>query len=185
MNVALPRSLNVDEFLAWAVGQQEGKYELVDGVVIKEPQQNWGHARMRMHVLLALREAVDVRAGLFAAPNGPTVRVGRHTAFVPDALVAPLPEPVSDSLEIPNPVIVVEVLSPSTARADATTKLRGYFEVPSVQHYLILDPEDCTVTHHKRGAAAIETRVITEGALALEPPGLEVRLTDIFASATA
>src|SRR6478736_9397527 len=74
-------------------------------------------------------------------------------------------------------------LSPSTARMDATTKLRGYFEVPSVQHYLIVDPEGQTVTHHKRGVAAIETRVISEGALALDPPGLEIHLTDIFARA--
>jgi Uma2 family endonuclease len=102
---------------------------------------------------------------------------------VPDALVAALPEPASDSLEIPNPIIVVEVLSPSTARIDATTKLRGYFEVPSVQHYLIVDPEGQTVTHHKRGVAAIETRVISEGALALDPPGLEIHLADIFAPA--
>ena len=95
--------------------------------------------------------------------------------------MAPLPEPAHDSLEIPNPVIVVEVLSPSTATMDATTKLRGYFEVPSIQHYLIVDPEGQTITHHKRGAAAIETRVLVEGALTLEPPGLGINLADIFA----
>ena len=101
----------------------------------------------------------------------------------PTPLVAPFPEPAPDSLEIPNPVVVIEVLSPSTARMDATTKLRGYFEVPSVQHYLIVDPEGQTVTHHKRGVAAIETRVVSEGALALDPPGLEIRPADIFAAA--
>jgi hypothetical protein len=33
MNVALPRSLNVDQYLAWAERQEQGKYELIDGVV--------------------------------------------------------------------------------------------------------------------------------------------------------
>jgi Uma2 family endonuclease len=54
-----------------------------------------------------------------------------------------------------------------------------------VQHYLILDPEDRTVTHHKRGATAIETRVVSEGSLSLNPPGLELRLADIFGAARA
>ena len=70
------------------------------------------------------------------------MRIAKHKAFVPDALVAPLPEPAFDSLEILNPIIVVEVLSPSTARMDATTEARAAIsKVASVQHYLIIDPE--------------------------------------------
>jgi Uma2 family endonuclease len=181
MNVALPRSLTVDQFLAWAVRQEQGKYELIDGVVVMQQSQQWEHSKVKLAVTMSMHEAVR-RANLqfYVAVDGPTVRINEQKAFVPDALVAPLPEPERDSLEIPNPVIVVEVLSPSTARVDATTKLRGYFEVPSVQHYLILDCEDRTITHHKRGAATIETQVVATGALALDPPGLELRLLDIF-----
>jgi len=65
VNVALPRSLNVDQFLAWAVRQKEGKYELIDGVVIKGQPQNWGHSKTRMQVFLALREAIDERPSDF------------------------------------------------------------------------------------------------------------------------
>ena len=113
------------------------------------------------------------------------MRISKHKAFVPDALVAPLPEPAFDSLEITNPIIVVEVLSPSTVRMDTTTKLDGYFKVASVQHYLIVDPETRTVTHYKRGrAAAVRTRVVRKGVLALKPPGIEIRSSDLFAPAS-
>ena len=143
-----------------------------------------GASKVKLAITIALHEVVrKTGAALYVAVDGPTVRVAERVAFVPDALVAPLPEPAPDSLEIPNPVIVVEVLSPSTARMDATTKLRGYFDVPSIQHYLIVDPEWQTVTHHKRGSSAIETRVVAEGTLALDPPGLEIRLSEIFAPA--
>jgi len=187
MNIALPRSLNVDEFLAWTQRQEQGKYELIDGVVVMQQSQQWGHSKVKAALYVAILGAID-RSGIghYVAIDGPTVRISKRKAFVPDVLVAPLPEPELTSLEIANPVIVAEVLSPSTARVDATTKLRGYFEVASVQHYLILDPEDRTVTHHKRGAAAaIETRVITEGTLVLDPPGLEIGLADIFGAAPA
>jgi Uma2 family endonuclease len=181
MNVALPKSLNVDEFLAWAVRQEQGNYELIDGVVIMQQSQTWGHAKVKLEIAIVLRDVIRT-AGLpfYAASDGPTVRISERRAFVPDALVAPLPEPDQDSLEIPNPIIVVEVLSPSTARIDASTKLRGYFELPHLQHYLILDPEDRTVTHHRRTATAIETMVVSEGTLKLEPPGLAIHLDQIF-----
>jgi Uma2 family endonuclease len=184
MNVVLPNRLTVDEFLAWAVRQEQGKYELFDGVVVMQQAQQWEHAKVKLEIVLVLREAIK-RAGLnyYAAPDGMTVRITKRTAFEPDALVAPLPEPDRKSLEVSNPTIVVEVLSPSTARADATKKLRGYFQVPSVQHYLILDPEGFTVTHHKRGPGdALETRVVGEGAVHLDPPGLVIEVRDIFGS---
>ena len=183
MNVALPRSLNVDEFLAWAVRQPKGKYELIDGVVIMQQAQQWGHSKVKFEVALALREAIE-KAGVpyYVASDGPAVRVERHKAFIPDALVAPLPEPQFDSLEVHNPTIVVEVLSPSTARMDATTKLSGYFKVASVQHYLIVDPEKRTITHHKRSGAAVKTRTLRKGVLKLSPPGIELPLSEVFGS---
>jgi Uma2 family endonuclease len=183
MNVALPRSLNVDQYLAWAERQEQGRYELIDGVVIMQQSQTWGHAKVKTRVFSALERAIETRnLSYFAAPDGMTVRVADRTAFEPDALVAPLPEPEATSLEIPDPIIVVEVLPPSTARIDVTTKLRGYFEVASVQHYLILDPEGRTVTHYKRGSSnVIETRVLMEGIIALDPPGIEIHAGDLFA----
>lgn|GEM_PF-7030588 len=57
----------------------------------------------------------EARVACYVGIDGPTVRVGEHRGFVPDVLVAPFPEPAPDSLVIPNPVIVVEGLSPSTA----------------------------------------------------------------------
>ena len=82
-----------------------------------------------------------------------TVRITGRTAFEPDALVVCPPPTDLQTMEIPNPVIVVEVLSPSTAADDHGLKLDGYFSLPSVQHYLILDPDRRVMIHHRRGQA--------------------------------
>src|SRR5712691_1137842 len=88
------------------------------------------------------------------------------------------------SIEVPNPVIVVEVLSPSTRRIDATAKLAGYFRVPSVAHYLIVDPTKPMVVHHARGTQdTIVTRIVTEGSIGLDPPGMELTVSDIYRAA--
>jgi Uma2 family endonuclease len=115
-------------------------------------------------------------------PDGMTVRVDRHTAHEPDALVycgAKLP---SDTIEVPSPLIVVEVLSPSTRRIDASAKLAGYFKVESVHHYLIVDPDQRLVIHHSRGVGdLIGTRIVRSGTLELSPPGMKVPIARFFA----
>jgi Uma2 family endonuclease len=84
--------------------------------------------------------------------------------------------------EVPIPLILVEVLSPSTKRRDHGAKLEGYFTLPSLWHYLIIDPDASRVIHHKRGAGnAIETEIVTGPRLQLDPPALEVDLTEALA----
>jgi hypothetical protein len=98
-------------------------------------------------------------------------RCAARTAFEPDALVYCGPRLPPHSIEIPDPIIVVEVLSEGTA----ARQLAGYFSLPGVAHYLIFDAENRTAIHHKRGLGdMIETRILKEGPLRLDPPGLEI-----------
>ena len=48
------------------------------------------------------------------------------------------------------PLIVVEVVSPSSERDDSDAKLVDYFSVASIQHYLIVFSEKRVVVHHQR-----------------------------------
>jgi hypothetical protein len=69
---------------------------------------------------------------------------------------------------------------------DVAVKLKRYFELASVQHYLILDPDGFTTTHHKRGSGdALETRVLSDGAVPLDPPGLVIEIKDVFVPAAS
>jgi Uma2 family endonuclease len=183
MNVVLPTRMTVDEFLAWAVRQDKGRYELFDGRVVMQQPQNWGHAETTWRVANVLALAIE-RSGVpfYAAPVGMTVRITKKFAFEPDALVAPLPKPERRNLEIPNPVLVVEVLSRSTRKRDLTDKLAGYFQVPSIQHYLVIDPEDREVVWHRRaaGGGLEPPQKLRDGSLALDPPGIMLAVADVF-----
>jgi Uma2 family endonuclease len=175
--------LNVDAFLAWADGRQ-GRWELRDGRPVMMAPERALHALTKYAAQKAL-EAGIARAGLPCRmfPDGMTVRITARTAFEPDALVVcPSPSDLS-TMEIPNPVVVVEVLSPSTAADDHGLKLDGYFSLMSVEHYLILDADRRVMIWHKRGTAgAIETRMLRDGLVRLEPPGLEGEVAAFFAA---
>jgi Uma2 family endonuclease len=86
-----------------------------------------------------------------------------------------------EAVEVPNPIIVVEVASPSTRRLDTSLKLGGYFSLPSVHHYLIVDPEGPPVVHHgRRPDGTILTSIVREGPFTLSPPGIELTVADML-----
>lgn len=109
------------------------------------------------------------------------VRIDQDTAHEPDALVYCGERLPDNAIEVPNPVIIVEVLSPSTRHIDASSKLAGYFRISSVRHYLIIDPDKQLLVHHARGEAdTIATRIVKQGSLRLEPPGIDITVEEIF-----
>ena len=175
--------MNADEFIAWAMEQPRGRrYELVGGEVIAMAPEQLEHTEAKGAVYRALHEAIRA-AGIScrAYTEGPTVRVDPTTAYQPDCLVrcgVPL-DPTG--VEIVDPIIVVEVASPSTQALDAGAKLDNYFRLPSVRHYLIVKVKNRSVIHHaRRDDGSIETRIVGSGPLGLDPPGITVKVESFF-----
>jgi Uma2 family endonuclease len=174
--------MTVDEFLVWAEGQ-EGRWELYNGVPYAMAPERARHREVKFAVQTALVQGIR-HAGLpcHMEPDGATVRVSEHVAHEPDALVYCGPKLPYNSIEVPNPIILVEVASPSTRKIDGTIKLRGYFSLPSVQHFLVIDPDSPPVIHYRRQPdGTILTEFIPDGTLRLDPPGIDIAIADIFA----
>jgi Uma2 family endonuclease len=192
--IALPKhKMNVDQFLAWAEAQpkEAGRFELWDGEVIAKhgpagdemnAERN-KHAIAKGEVYVALRAAIRL-SGLpwRALVDGPSIRFSDGKLVEPDVVACLGAEIDPNAMEVTNPAIVVEVLSPSTQKLDLSWKLEAYFTLPSIQHYLVVDPDKPVVIHHKRGQGEIiETRFVATPALRLDPPGLVVDLTEVLA----
>jgi Uma2 family endonuclease len=110
-----------------------------------------------------------------------TVKFDERTAYQPDALVHCEKALHDETVIVPAPVIVVEVLLPSTATLDTGAKLADYFRLPSLCHYLIVRTDRPTVIHHCRGdGELIETRIVTSGGIDLDPPGVTLELAQIY-----
>ena len=79
-------------------------------------------------------------------------------------------------------MIIAEVLSPSTSTTDRAWKLREYFRLPSVRHYLIVWPDREQIVYHCRGdTGAVETAMLTTGEIRLDPPGIAISVEEIYA----
>ncbi|EJW10819.1 hypothetical protein A33M_4052 [Rhodovulum sp. PH10] len=190
MNAPLPPTarMTVQEFLDWSARQPETeRYELVDGRVVAMTRDSVKHNRAKSAVYRALYDAIQsapVPCEVFI--DGVGVRVGERTVRIPDVVVHCGAEPDPDALLIDTPVIVVEVVSPSSEREDRETKLVDYFALPSVAHYLIVAGTQGAVVHHRRtGEATIDTRILRDGEIVLDPPGLTVSVEALLGPAAA
>jgi Uma2 family endonuclease len=182
MDTALAqKSMTAEEFAVWAEARPEKHWELFQGVAEMQQSQTWGHQQVIGALYRLFYASIrEKHLDLYVGSQGLVVEADPKTAFEPDVVV------FSGRMEkagiiAANPMIVVEVLSPSTARRDFSVKLAGYFKVPSIEHYIIADWEACELIHYRREGAAIAPPVILrEGELRLDPPGIGLALADVF-----
>ncbi len=180
------KKMTVAEFMEW-YETQEGKWELHDGIPVRRHDPIKGHSERIEHIeakleaVLAMRLAID-KAGkqCHALTDGVTVPISDSISYIPDALVYCGDKHDGKSLTVPNPVIIVEVLSPSTAWKDVSSKLADYFTLDSVKHYLIIDPVLNSIMHHYREGEEIRAEAVKTGSLVLDPPGISLDLDALF-----
>jgi Uma2 family endonuclease len=182
---AVPKreTMSAEAFLEWAEAQDDGRYQLIGGQIVAMAPERAEHGLVKYQAAKAL-EAAIVQAGVpcRAFVDSLGVKIDDTTVFEPDALVN-CGEPISrGSLIAPNPVIVVEVISPTSTRRDLAVKLTNCFRHPGVRHYLVVVMENRTVIQHSRSEGdTLRTRIAgMAGRLTFDPPGIAVAVSDLF-----
>lgn len=119
------RRMSSDEFLAWAMQRPSNeRYGLVAGEIVAIAPERAAHGRVKGNINHAMREAI--RAGGLACEayvDRMSVEVDASTVYEPDVLLRCGERLPDDALRVTDPVIIVEVLSPSSRARDAGTKL--------------------------------------------------------------
>jgi len=141
------------------------RFEILEGVLIKEPSPNVIHQRVSRRLQRMLEDyfwEVDPESEIFNAPLDVTFH--DITVVQPDVFYVSgkQKEIVKDTRIDGPPTLVVEILSPSTARKDRLKKLRIY-QKAEVQHYWLVNPEEKT----------LECFCLRDGAYALVAAGMD------------
>jgi Uma2 family endonuclease len=134
-----------------AIPSSGNRYELIDGEVHVTPAPSPSHQRLVLRLARALEDHFRPPAEVFVSPID--VILTTHDVLQPDVVVVATPTPVSArGIEGP-PLVVVEVLSPTTSTYDRTTKSHRYAAL-NVPHYWIVDPATRTIECYRLEASA-------------------------------
>lgn len=177
-----PKSdLTVEQYLKKYAGVA-GRHELVNGQVVKMAAETTQHVKFKGRVFLALSNAIKKAAlNCEVFTDGVSVKINANKAREPDASVQCGVNSDPNSMLLDKPLILVEVTSPSSGRVDEEEKLVEYFSLPSVEHYLIVRPEERYALHLKRiGGDKILTTIVRSGKIEFDPPGISIAFDEIF-----
>ncbi len=179
---ARPKSnLTVERYLE-AYRSAPGRYELVEGTVFKMSAETVRHVRLKGRVFRALSVAIDKKhTDCEVFQDGMAIKISVNTAREPDVSVQCGKELSDSSMLLDKPLIVVEIVSPSSVTRDEVEKLAEYFSVSSLMHYLIVWPNKAMCYHHKRiEDNKILTTIVRSGKIEFDPPGIAISFKDIF-----
>ncbi len=153
MNVALRQpSMTRDQFFNWAQAQ-EGRYEFDGFQPVAMTGGSNNHSIICQNTWSALRTRLRGSGCRVLGPDAGLATIGDAVRY-PDALVTCAKIPGTGRL-VPNVVVVFEVVSPTSGRADRIDKLIEYRAVPSIRRYVILEyrSADLTVLSRTSGTA--------------------------------
>lgn len=185
-----PTPMTVEQFIAWSLKHDVRRAELYGGEPVLAQAQTLRHSQRKVrafnyieHAILQARLPCRPMMEMLVPINGMQSGFG----FEPDLLVQCGEAPAPDTVIIPDPLIVIEIVSPSSGRIDTVLKTSWYFAVPSVQHYLIVEPKERVLVWHARRPEPepIATRILREGSFTLDPPGLRLDVAALVGAEAA
>ena len=174
--------LSVQEYLAWEA-ENEIKHEYIDGEVFAMSGGTSKHSRVAANVIGAiyrkLRDSI-----CFAHTSDMRVKVAEDRYVYPDLSVVCGKEQFDDESEtsLLNPILVVEVTSPSSIERDRFIKRDFYRLVASIQAYLVIDQHRVCAELYSRADVGWLLQVFTDldDVIPLAMLNCELPLADIY-----
>ena len=173
-----PKTL--DEFRAWHERQPE-VWEFIHGVPKLMAPGSRAHALIKINAHAALARALRGTGRRASLSDGAIIEVD-GSSLIPEVVVTCSPLDFA-TLRVDDPIIIVEVLSPSNERDDIGRKLALYLKIASLRHYLVIHQDQRQIVHHQRRDdldGAFLTTIAPPDPLRLDPPGIEISLTALY-----
>ena len=182
MNLTVRKPMTLAEFLEWEE-RQEQRYEFDGSEPVAMAGGSLAHSAIQRNLAMALWNPV-ARKAMPVLRQRPQDPGGGNSSRYPDGMV--ICSGLDPALKIVrNPVVIFEVLSPSTAAADRIVKAREYQATPSVQRYVMLEQARIGATVYVRAADGWKALVLKDDdTLVLPEIDLAIPLTEFYEGLT-
>jgi Uma2 family endonuclease len=181
MSEAAVKRMTVAEFIRWEDGT-DTRYELLAGFPVAMAPPAPAHGFLAARLCARIEGALQSRRPCMVQIEAGIARPDRNdTCYVADLAVTCKP-PQRGSQLIADPVLIVEVLSPTTGLHDRQTKVADYRRIASVEEILLIDSASIFAEVLRREGDRWITEIVRgpEATLALTSIGMTATMSDLY-----
>ena len=156
------------------------RHEYVDGYIYAMAGASDRHNRIAINVTSRLNDRlIEGPCEVFMSDT--KLKVTPTTYYYPDVIVC-CDSPAPDAYFRAQPVIIIEIISPTTQRIDHHEKLIAYKRMPTVREYVVMYQDQILIQVHRRVGDEWQQRRLSNptDSLMLESVGLSIALADIY-----
>ena len=175
-----------EEYLALEE-KAEGRSEYYDGIIWGMSGGSLNHSTIAANVTTAIHNDLKAKAKKCRVMNSDLkVKIEKYNCFYyPDVMVICGEVEFADERTdiIKNPILIIEVLSPSTADFDRGTKFNRYRSLSSLKEYVLIAQDKPKVEswyREEKNLWRISNSIGLEAKVHLYSIGCEIALTDIY-----
>ncbi|MBD2569959.1 Uma2 family endonuclease [Anabaena lutea] len=183
MITTVERRYSLDEYRV-IEEKAEGRSEYRDGEIVPMPGGSLNHSRISGNIFAFLKFLL--RDTQFEPINSDLrLWIPEHKRGVyPDVMVFEGEPQLNENRtdEVLNPILIVEVLSPSTADYDRQSKFRMYRSIPSFCEYLLVEQDEPFIEKYSKQSQGwlLSDFNDLEKSISLESVGVELPMAEIY-----
>lgn len=179
--MAVPQRISVISEADYLAGEEEmsAKHEYVNGQVYAIAGTSANHNLIGVNMVTLFRVALPDHCEVFMADMKVRLETQNDLIFYYPDLMVSCEEDDRATYYREKPILIVEILSPSTRRMDFLEKFHTYQQIPTLQEYLLLAQDSQEAALFRR-STNWQPEVYREGTFTLESIGLEVSLDDVY-----
>ncbi len=168
-----------EQYFAWEA-EQPIRHEFIDGEVYAMTGGSLRHSRTNLRLASLLDQALRGRCCVAFQGDAKLEVEATGSSYYPDAFVCCDPSAMQERGVVTDATAIFEVLSPGTATFDRGGKFDAYRLLPSLVHYVLIDPEALSVQTFER-IGGVWTIVERDGdAIRLQAIDVTLSQRDLF-----
>ncbi len=125
--------------------------EFINGQLFEMPGEKDINNSIALKIAFLLMQALTEKGFQIYAHDVKVKIFGENKYYYPDVFVTKETKTENNKYIKSEPVLIVEVVSETTQVNDYVDKYIAYTKIPSLQYYLIIEPETTLITCYKRG----------------------------------
>jgi len=166
--------LSEEEYINFEL-HSEIRHEFVNGKLVDIPGESLLHNHIASNTLVALKIAVHDKGYNVFIEDTKVKLPDEVKYYYPDLFITK--EKITNAFIVHQPELIVEVLSESTRKYDTVDKFINYQKFPSLQYYILVEPETTLVQLFYREGEDWEMRSFTKISDTLQLDALNISLS--------